>query len=185
VITRIYLPRYDTFLEVERLDFGAVNKIEEWILRHIHHAEKVLKEENPRPEPSGYCIYCHHILSCPVIKDAKIPTTQEEAEELAKQLLFLVAKQKTIKQILKKWTNINRNLVAGKKEIGYFTPQTLDIDEESLLEWCEENKISPLEMFKVVSDNFVKACKNYPEISNYGHYTGGKPKFDVRNHKEE
>jgi len=185
VTTRIYLPRYDTFLDVERLDFSDTDKIEDWILRRIHHAEKVLKEKDPKSEPSGYCMFCHYILSCPTLKDSKIPTTEEEAKELAKQLLFLIAHQKAIKQILKKWTNKNKNIIIKNKEIGYHIPQTLDIDEAGLLAWCKENKISPLEMFKVVKDDFKKYCKSYPELANLGQYTEEKPEFGVRNHKEE
>lgn len=181
VETKIYLPRYDQFLPVESLDFSDIEKIEKWIISRIKHCEEVLEMENPRKEASWYCEYCSYLFSCDTPAEAKIPVTEEDAQEMGKALIIMEAQRKGYMRVLKQWVEKHKNVIVEDKEIGYHRPQSLSIDAYSLLDWCEENEIDPITLFSPKINAFKKACKDAPELTNLGHYIEGKPEFRIRN----
>ena len=136
-LLQLYFLRYgitrDVLLAPENLA-GVPRKLEEKIA-------KIEEDQKLEPRPGSFCGMCGVAAHCPHVAQALVPrefiapTTKEQVQEAARQLLALRTMAKTITSRLKNWAIINGPIPVGDQVYGPSYIDTLDTKQvvETLL----------------------------------------------------
>jgi len=146
------------------------------IEKDIVRAERIRDSTSePNPEPSSYCLWCSHSLSCP-----EYPFDQEKIEKVYQEYLKLKGKIKACETLLKSFCKKNNVfLTNGEEKTGFFPTQTLKIDKTGLLQYCKEQGIPISLLFNPDTQVFKNMCKENEDLTHFVEIVE-KPKWGTK-----
>ena len=125
------------------------------------------------PRRGSFCGLCGVTANCPAIANALVPkeliapSTLEEAQEAARQLVALRAIEKTITARLKNWAYVNGPIPAGDLVYGSSFSEHLDV--KSVVDTLIGAGIDRSDIWSMLSISkrgLEKTLKNEPELLN-------------------
>jgi hypothetical protein len=196
---------FHSFPEVEEVE--AIFQFIRWpgIERSVRYtrAEAELERQNiealvqqmQRPglrpaTPGSHCGRCGYVLRCPRFKSARetnvlpVPTTPEEATELAEVLVVLEAGKHRIAELLQGYTKEFGPVRAKDTETGYFTSEKPTIGAHAFVEWAKEHDVDPFDYLQVPTielRRLMRKRKSLAELTD----TEKTTRFDTRRPEED
>ena len=146
------------------------------IAARIQEVSDIIRlEEEPRPQPSGYCYLCQYAMSCPGVPEV----VKASPEDLLQQYLVLSAKVEAIRKALSAYTAVNGTLELPDATIGHFPVESLEVTPE-FWEWTKEQGLDPLTLCNPDKRKIMSLAKKAPECANYIVLSSEKTRFDIK-----
>ena len=138
-------------------------------------ADIIRLEEEPRPQPSGYCYLCQYAMSCPGVPEV----VKASPEDLLQQYLVLSAKVEAIRKALSAYTAVHGTLELPDATIGHFPVETLEVLPE-LWDWVRSQGLDPLTLCNPDKRKIMSLARKAPECANYIGLSSEKTRFDIK-----
>ena len=113
--------------------------------------------------PGSACAICGYTDRCPVLHQPGVSAcgSEEEAEEMAGQLLVLGERIKALDNALKAWTAINGPIQVNGVELGHLPSESVGItDVRAVVEALQTAKIDPIDYISISSTVVKKLLRD-------------------------